>query len=94
MEVIRGFLRAYWAWPAGRYVLMALGVVFIATIGVFRRPGLAVGIVITGIYASAATLFMWTYAEYGLAIEWALVIVIGGALAIVTAVYYAVFVRS
>lgn len=94
MEALKSFLTDYWAWEFTKYHLIALVVVFVVTTGVFRRPGVALGVLVFGTYTSLAVFLMRTHESYGLPIEWALAIVLGGALTVATVAYYMIFVRG
>lgn len=94
MEPLESFFREYWAWGPVEYHLIGLGVLFLIIAGIFRRPAIAVGVVVFGLYLSLAAFLVKTYAHHGFTMEWALATVIGGGLVVAIGVYYAIFVRN
>ena len=94
MEALKSFLMDYWAWEFTKYHLIALVVVFVVATGMFRRPGVALGVLVFGTYASLTMFLMQTYEHYDLTMEGALAIVLGGGLTVTAVAYYVIFVRG
>ena len=96
MELLQTFLRDYWAWNVATYHLSLIGAgfLFLAVIGIFRRPMLGLGILGVGLYVSLAIFLMRNYENYGFTMEGVLATLMGGSLVVVVLVYYTVFVRS
>jgi hypothetical protein len=96
MDLLQTFLRDYWAWNVATYHLSLIGAgfLFLAVVGIFRRPMLGLGLLSLGLYVSLAVFLMRNYENYGFTMEGALAMLMGGSLAVVVVVYYTVFVRS
>jgi hypothetical protein len=96
MGLLQTFLRDYWAWNVATYHLSLIGAgfLFLAVVGIFRRPMLGLGILSFGLYVSMAVFLMRNYENYGFTMEGALAMVMGGGLAAAILVFYTVLVRS
>ena len=93
-EVVREF--QFWQsyWDFAEWYLIAVGVIFLVMLILLRRPGQAFGVLVLGGYATLSWHFMHVYDHLGYSQEWALGIVIGGGLALGSAFYYFIFVRT
>ena len=96
MDLLQTFFRDYWAWNVATYHLSLIGAgfLFLAVLGISRRPVLGLGLLAFGLYISLAVFLMRNYDNYGFTMEWALAAVMGGGLLIAFVVYYTVFVRN
>jgi hypothetical protein len=85
-------LAAYW--ELAKWALLVIGVVVLVLALPMRRPGKAFGVLVLGLYATAAWYFMTTYEQFGYEVELAMALVILVGLLVLAIFYYLVFIRT
>ena len=81
-------------WELAKWALLVLGVVVLFLAVPMRRPGKAFGVLLLGLYATAAWYFMTAYEHFGYDVELATALVILVGLLVLAIFYYLVFIRT
>ena len=81
-------------WDLARWALLVIGLAFLILAIPMRRPGKAFGVLLLGVYATAAWFFMTRSDEFGLGAETAIALVVVVGLVVLGIFYYVVLIRS
>ena len=86
------FLAGYWEFS--QWAAIVVGAMFLLMLWPLRRPGKAFAILLLGLYVTMALYFMKVYSELGFGFATAFGVVIFAGLAVLTLLYFFVFVRA